>query len=447
VTSVASTAPSSDFTVTGSPLTGSGTLALNWSVAPTNADTPNAIVKRDVNGAFSTGAIFAVSHTDNGIYGYSDAGDYGVVGQAPATYGVYGSSATFAGVGGVATTSGDGVQGYTASGRGVYGSARSGQGVIGESFGTTTVNSFGPDGVVGLSHNSSGAGVVGINDDPNGMGIYSSGAEWGVYSLGSGSFAGASNSSAYGTVGVEGYGGNNGTGTGGDGGVFSPGIGNTEDGYGVYAQGGGINACCSDAAVFGGEVQIYGYLTKSSGSFKIDHPLDPANKYLNHSFVESPDMMNIYNGNVFTDARGDAIVTLPEWFESLNRDFRYQLTVIGQFAQAIVASKVAGNQFSIKTDKPGVEVSWQVTGIRQDAWANAHRIQVEEEKPARDRGFYLHPELFGEPEEKGMEWARHPEMMKRIKEHRAHPLVPAITHPAQPPPSARNRNLALIDTK
>ena len=50
-------------------------------------------------------------------------------------------------------------------------------------------------------------------------------------------------------------------------------------------------------------------------------------------------MMNIYNGNVITDANGEAVVALPEWFEALNRDFRYQLTVIGQFAQAIVAEK------------------------------------------------------------------------------------------------------------
>ena len=82
-------------------------------------------------------------------------------------------------------------------------------------------------------------------------------------------------------------------------------------------------------------------------------------------------MMNIYNGNVVTDANGDAVVPLPEWFETLNRDFRYQLTVIGQFAQAIVTAEVANHQFSIKTDKPAVKVSWQVTGIRQDAWANA----------------------------------------------------------------------------
>ncbi len=139
-----------------------------------------------------------------------------------------------------------------------------------------------------------------------------------------------------------------------------------------------------------------GALSKSSGSFKIDHPLDPANKYLYHSFVESPDMMNIYNGNVVTDGGGTAIVTMPAWFEALNTDFRYQLTVIGQFAQAIVASEIANGSFTIRTSKLGVKVSWQVTGIRQDAWANAHRIQVEVDKAPKDQGhYYIHPELFG----------------------------------------------------
>ncbi|PYT04499.1 MAG: hypothetical protein DMF60_15165, partial [Acidobacteria bacterium] len=156
-----------------------------------------------------------------------------------------------------------------------------------------------------------------------------------------------------------------------------------------------------------------------AGSFKIDHPLDPANKYLYHSFVESPDMMNIYNGNITTDENGDATIKLPEYFEALNQDFRYQLTAIGQFAQAIVASEIKDNQFSIKTDKPRVKVSWQVTGIRHDAFANANRIQVEEVKPAKERGFYLHPELFGQPEEKRVEWALTPETMRRIKEQRA----------------------------
>ena len=132
------------------------------------------------------------------------------------------------------------------------------------------------------------------------------------------------------------------------------------------------------------------------GSFRIDHPLDPANKYLYHSFVESPDMMNVYNGNVTTDRHGVATVVLPDYFEALNREFRYQLTVIGQFAQAIVLREIARNRFTIKTNKPSVKVSWQVTGIRQDAYANAHRIQVEEEKTGSERGTYLHPELFSD---------------------------------------------------
>jgi hypothetical protein len=153
---------------------------------------------------------------------------------------------------------------------------------------------------------------------------------------------------------------------------------------------------------FAGNVTITGSLAKGSGSFKIDHPLDPANKYLYHSFVESPDMMNIYNGNTVTDQRGMATVTLPDYFEPLNRDFRYQLTVIGQFAQAIVAKEISRSRFTIKTSKPGVKVSWQVTGIRHDAYADAHRIQVEEEKPPQEQGRYLHPELFGAPVEQAI---------------------------------------------
>jgi hypothetical protein len=64
-------------------------------------------------------------------------------------------------------------------------------------------------------------------------------------------------------------------------------------------------------------------------SFKIDNPLDPANKYLCHSFVESPDMKNVYDGVVVLDRKGKAEIELPDWFGALNKDFRYQLTAIG----------------------------------------------------------------------------------------------------------------------
>ncbi|MBZ5545107.1 MAG: hypothetical protein LAO07_15730, partial [Acidobacteriia bacterium] len=112
-------------------------------------------------------------------------------------------------------------------------------------------------------------------------------------------------------------------------------------------------------------------------------------------------------------------VELPAWFEALNRDFRYQLTPIGAPAPNLyVAEEVKGNRFKIAGGNPGLKVSWQVTGVRQDAWANAHRIRVEVEKPAAERGFYLHPELQSAPEEKSIEWAHHPQQLQGMREQR-----------------------------
>jgi hypothetical protein len=148
-----------------------------------------------------------------------------------------------------------------------------------------------------------------------------------------------------------------------------------------------------------GDLTIPGTLTKGGLAFRIDHPLDPENMYLNHSGVESPDMMNIYNGNVTLDASGEAWVELPEWFEVLNQDFRYQLTPVGApMPNLYVAQKIQHNRFQIAGGAPGQEVSWQVTGIRHDPYAEAHRIPVEEEKPPEERGTYLHPLEYGKPE-------------------------------------------------
>jgi hypothetical protein len=172
------------------------------------------------------------------------------------------------------------------------------------------------------------------------------------------------------------------------------------------------------AGEFYGGVDVFGTFYAGSKNFKIDHPLDPAGKYLYHASVESSEMMNIYTGNVTTDVQGNAVVALPDWFEAVNGDFRYQLTVIGQFAQAIITSEIANHQFQIRTDKPNVRVSWQVCGVRQDAYAKAHPLQVEVAKPAGEQGYYLYPELYGAPEEKGIGWARHPEEMKQMRVQR-----------------------------
>jgi hypothetical protein len=179
----------------------------------------------------------------------------------------------------------------------------------------------------------------------------------------------------------------------------------TTTGYANYNSiTGGSTSTTKYAGFFGGNVQVSGVLSKSSGTFRIDHPQDPENKYLVHSFVESPDMMNVYNGNIVTGADGKAVVLLPGYFETLNREFRYQLTTIGQPAQVWVLEEISENRFVIQSDKPNVKVSWQVTGVRQDPWALKHPVAPEEEKRPQDKGKYLNPELYGKPETQGIHY-------------------------------------------
>ena len=200
-------------------------------------------------------------------------------------------------------------------------------------------------------------------------------------------------------------------------GGFTPESSSGAAGYGVYATGGvGGVGVAAYAGYFDGNIEVTGTVFGGAKDFKIDHPLDPANKYLVHTSVESSEMMNIYSGNVVTDELGIATVTLPDWFQAENTDFRYQLTVLGgRFAQAIVSKEVANNQFTISTNASNVKVSWQITAVRQDNYAKAHPVVVEQEKPATERGFYQNPELFGQPKEKQTEWARRPKAMQQMK--------------------------------
>ena len=173
------------------------------------------------------------------------------------------------------------------------------------------------------------------------------------------------------------------------------------------------------AAYLEGKVFIKGPLEKPGGKFKIDHPLDPANKYLSHSFVESPDMKNVYDGTVVLDNKGEAEIQLPDWFAALNKDFRYQLTAIGapgpnlyiaeeifdgvtNYSNSSSNDKNNNSRFRIAGGTLGMKVSWQVTGIRKDPWANANRILVEEDKPAKEQGYYIYPDLYSQPEEKAI---------------------------------------------
>lgn len=155
-----------------------------------------------------------------------------------------------------------------------------------------------------------------------------------------------------------------------------------------------------------GNLDVTGTLSKGAGSFKIDHPLDPENKYLYHSFIESPDMMNVYTGTVRLNHQGEATVEMPQWFDTLNTDLTYQLTCVGGYAQVYIASPVVNNSFKIAGGYTGLEVSWMITGVRNDPYAKQHRIQVEVEKAPEEKGYYLYPKLYGKGQKQSLPYAR-----------------------------------------
>ncbi|MBS1588938.1 MAG: collagen-like protein [Bacteroidetes bacterium] len=240
----------------------------------------------------------------------------------------------------------------------------------------------------------------------------------------------STNTTNFNTLGALGFGASNSTAIGLYGTAYNySATGGTKYAVYGYATGGATNW----AGYFSGNVQVTGSLAKASGTFKIDHPLDPEHKYLYHSFVESPDMMNVYNGNVITDANGDATITLPDYFDALNKDFRYQLTTIGSFAQAMVSEKVSNNSFKIKTNAPNVEVSWQITGIRQDKYANAHRVVPEVNKEPENVGKYLHPLEWGVEAKKGIDYENNnvkpQSAQKQSTENHVTPILPKVDKP------------------
>ena len=277
-----------------------------------------------------------------GVFGQGGANAPGVVGQA-------GSDVA------------DGVQGFATgnfSGVAGFGGPNAGTGVFGLGGvlpGQTFVTGPGVKGIGGGGPNTAPQRANGL---VIAVGVYGQGAGGadGVYGV-AGSTEGA---------GQESWGGVHGVGGGG-----SP----DPSFAGSYA------GLFDGAVLINGNLAVMGTVTKGGGAFQIDHPLEPESKYLVHSFVESPDMKNIYDGVAAADPSGEAIVELPAYFDALNKEFRYQLTPIGAPAPTLhVKEELVGNCFSIGGAGPGQRVCWQITGTRKDAWALANPLVVEPDK-------------------------------------------------------------------
>ena len=391
VTSVGLSAPSNDFVVGGSPITGSGTLGLDWNVAPTSTNTTNAIVKRDSTGSFNATNISATSAVTT----------FGLVVNGNA---LFNGKAAFSGNASFGNISATGA--ITSGSLGVNGAA----------FGNVTTTGTTATGTLGVNGNAVFGGIVGIgtnfpqvelnldqgdnaNNDALLIGNYNKGLQ--LRDTGTAvdleSFAvplyvnGFTQSNTY----LNPSGGN-----------VVIGSANPSSLYSLTVSQNPANG--NYGAQVWGRLSVEGDFTATGlKQFRIDHPLDPKNKYLHHSVIESSEVLNQYSGNTVLDGNGEARIEFPEWFAAINTDFRYQLTAIGAPGPNLyVAEEITDRSFRIAGGKPGTKVSWQVTARRNDAYMRAHPYVVEKDKPEGERGFYTDPELYGAPKEQGIRYAQ-----------------------------------------
>ncbi len=318
-------------------------------------DNARRLAQINIQSTTDPNPIYAGSSAPNstGILGYGT--NIGVEGQVagPDAYAIFAEqdtndpSANGAAIRADAATA-DGVDTHSQSGTGLLAQSTSGYGIYGGSTSNVGVRGVSETGDGVLGGTNSGTGVVGSSS--SGAGV------WGESS---------SNDGLHGT---------------------------SSTGNGVYGT-----STSGYAGNFEGNVRVTGTCTGCLGTYRIDDPLDPANKYLNQPAVASSDMLDLYTGHVTLDASGEAWVDMPSWFQALNEDFNYQLTCVGGYAPVYVAQEIENNRFKIAGGKPGLKVSWQVTGVRHDLYAQQHPVPTEQNKPAGEQGTYLHPELYGQP--------------------------------------------------
>ena len=410
--------PGADLTGGGSvALGGSTTLSLDTTKVPLLAAANTFSNSQTVNGTLtatssnyaivgnsSSGSVPAIDGfgVDGGVYGLATSslgtGVYGIsVATTGITFGVYGAGSSTSGYGVYGSSPGTGVYGSASGASDIFGGAAGVWGdTAAESGGAAAVLGTAADNIAGYFANTTTAlPTLFADNDAGTFGgevfqaymksvvatavIGDPGCNTGFIALQLG---------GYGMSGCTNY-----TLAGGNNGQTYINSANSATGA-VHLR---INSVDVLEAT-SGNVSITGTLNATgTKNFRIDHPLDPANKYLFHASIESSEVLNLYSGNVVLDATGEAVVQLPDWFEAINKDLRYQLTNVGGFAPVYVAEEVSGGHFKIAGGNPGGKVSWQVSGVRNDAWEKAHPMVVEADKGAA-RGKYLTPELYGAPE-------------------------------------------------
>ncbi len=335
---------------------GAGLTGVPWSSL---TGVPNTLLALPYSGTSATsGTAFAVANTD--------ASGTGIA--------LSGTSSAGTGVTGTSNASGAGVDGSTNGGIGVRGSSNTGNG---GSFLSQTGNS----GVLGFNYGS-GYGVKGVSNTnyggyftttSGGAGLYGYGASVTGVKGGSTSNYGVYGESAV-SVGVYGYGASN---------------------TGTYGQTDSTSNACSGVVGWAPHAGAWGVYSvgpfgaSGTKSFRIDHPADPLHKYLLHYCSEGPEPFNVYSGNVTTDAHGAAWVQLPSYFTEINKDPRYQLTVVDDsaapgFVQVKVAKKInAAGKFMILTSAPNIEVSWRIEAVRNDRWVQKYGARWSRTRKAR----------------------------------------------------------------
>ena len=239
---------------------------------------------------------------------------------------------------------------------GVSGQADAGSTTAAAVYGSN-LRTTGGHGVLGIGVN----GAVGQTSYSQGYGVYGENFD-AVAPLGNG--VGVAGKGYWGVVGEDRY------------------LGAILGAYGVFSNGD-----------FGGSGAKY---------FVIDHPQDPANKYLRHACIESNEILNMYRGNASFESNGEAIVTLPGYFEEININYSYHLTPVGKYAPLFIKSKIKDGKFVVAGGEAGMEVSWTVYAERNDPYLQnfPDRKTMSYDKEEWNKGKYLRPELYGQKDEK-----------------------------------------------